>query len=125
MGDRRATAHRSDRRPAARLLMNEIPLSVITNPFQEASMREKLEYSVPSGIRQESDGWHVAVGADGEVHVFATRDEAIAYRIFTIAITDGATAAWAETQRGDVAQVAECAPPTAKKPEPDTTESYP
>lgn len=80
-------------------------------------MREKIEHGVPPGIRQKSDGWHIAVGADGEVHVFATRDEAIAYSTATFA--DIATAARAEAQWGDVVQTEDSAPSTAQTPELD------
>ena len=52
-------------------------------------------------VWQEPNGWHVRANQGGEVHVFATRDEAISYSSSTF--TDGATAARADTQRGDVA----------------------
>lgn len=67
-------------------------------------MIEKKDPGVSPAVWQDKDGWHVRVRLDGEVRVFATRDEAISFS--TSAFTDGPTAARAETQRGDVAQTA-------------------
>lgn len=64
-------------------------------------MIDKLDPGVSPAVWQEADGWHVRARQGGDVHVFATRDEAIAHSSSTF--TDGATAARAETQRGDVA----------------------
>jgi hypothetical protein len=83
-------------------------------------MIEKKDPGVSPAVWQEQDGWHVRVRHDGEVRVFATRDEAISYSTSTF--TDGATAARAETQRGDVAHSKPAegqtpAPPSAPVPE--------
>ena len=69
----------------------------------ESGMIDKLDPGVSPAVWQEADGWHVRVREGGDVHVFATRDEAISYSTSTF--TDGATAARAETQRGDVATI--------------------
>ncbi|MBA3699931.1 MAG: hypothetical protein H0W78_13870 [Planctomycetes bacterium] len=68
-------------------------------------MLDKLDPGTAPAVWQEVDGWHVRVRQGGEVEVFATRDEAISYSTSTF--TDGATAARAETQRGDVAPTTE------------------
>lgn len=64
-------------------------------------MIKKIDPGVSPAIWQEQNGWHVRTHQGGEVHVFATRDEAISHSSSTF--TDGATAARADTQRGDVA----------------------
>jgi hypothetical protein len=64
-------------------------------------MIDKLDPGVAPAVWQEIDGWHVRVRHGGDVQVFATRDEAISHSASTF--TDGATAARADTQRGDVA----------------------
>ena len=64
-------------------------------------MIEKLDPGVSPAVWQEADGWHVRAHPGEEVQVFATRDEAISYSTSTF--TDGATAARADAQRGDVA----------------------
>lgn len=63
-------------------------------------MIDKLDPGVTPAVWQEKDGWHVRAREGGHTHVFATRDEAISYSSSTC--TDGATAARADTQRGDV-----------------------
>ncbi|HEX3134327.1 MAG TPA: hypothetical protein VHX44_12185 [Planctomycetota bacterium] len=71
---------------------------------KETNMIEKKDPGVAPAVWQELDGWHVRVHHAGAVRVFATRDEAISFSTSTY--TDGATAARAETQRGEVAQTA-------------------
>jgi hypothetical protein len=66
-------------------------------------MIDKLDPGVSPAVWQEKDGWHVRAREGGHVHVFATRDEAISYSTSTF--TDGATAARADTQRGDIAPI--------------------
>jgi hypothetical protein len=91
---------------------------------KESPMIEKRDSGLWPAVWQEQDGWHVRVRHGGAVRIFATRDEAISYSTSTF--TDGATAAQAETQRGDV--VPTVAPAAAQSPKnsPESGgESYP
>jgi len=71
-------------------------------------MIDKLDPGTVPAVWQENDGWHVRVRQGGQTRVFATRDEAISYSTSTF--TDGASAARAETQRGDVSPTTEQTP---------------
>jgi hypothetical protein len=80
-------------------------LNAVTPSDQARPQRPRTEAPAakppPAKIWQERGKWLVQLNAMATVISFATREEAIAYS--TSVFTDGASAARAETQRGDVA----------------------
>lgn len=80
-------------------------LNAVTPSDQQRAQHSKSDTTTakppPAKIWQERGKWLVQMNAMATVISFATREEAIAYS--TSAYTDGASAARAETQRGDVA----------------------